>query len=115
MTHPIEGRNLVAGEWLPHSPGFASTNPANLAEIIGHYPSTTADGVGEAVAAARQAFPAWRRLSRLHRAECFHRLGALIERDTDALAELMARECGKILNECRAEVVEGLHLSLIHI
>ncbi len=110
MPRPIEGRNLVSGEWLSHAPGFASTNPANLAEVIGHFPSTTADGVGQAVAAARQAFPAWRRLSRLHRAECFHRLGSLIERDTDALAGLMARECGKILNECRAEVVEGLHM-----
>jgi len=107
---PIEGRNLISREWLPHSSGFASTNPAKLAEVVGHFPITSADAVGQAVAAARQAFPAWRRLSRLHRAECFHRLGALIERDTDALAQLMARECGKILNECRAEVVEGLHM-----
>ncbi len=110
MHNPIRGRNLIAGEWHPHSPEFASTNPANLAEVIGHFPSTTADTANQAVAAARQAFPAWRRLSRLHRAECFHRLGLLIERDTDALAGLMARECGKILNECRAEVVEGLHM-----
>ena len=110
MPSPILGRNFVAGEWLKHSPDFASTNPAQLAEIVGHFPTTSADVVGQAVAAARQAFPAWRRMSRIHRAECFHRLGLLIERDTDALATLMARECGKILNECRAEVVEGLHM-----
>lgn len=110
MPSPILGRNFVAGEWLKHSPDFASTNPAQLAEIVGHFPTTSADVVGQAVAAARQAFPTWRRMSRIHRAECFHRLGLLIERDTDALATLMARECGKILNECRAEVVEGLHM-----
>src|SRR5262249_20895157 len=28
----------------------------------------------------------------------------------DSLAELMARECGKVVSECRAEVVEGLHM-----
>ena len=110
MTTPILGRNLVAGEWLAHAADFASANPANLAEVVGHFPSTNASTVTQAVAAARQAFPAWRRMSRIHRADCFHRLGALIERDTDALAALMARECGKILNECRAEVIEGLHM-----
>ncbi len=110
MPSPILGRNFVAGEWQPHSADFASTNPAQLAEIVGHFPTATPDLVGQAVAAARQAFPAWRRMSRIHRAECFHRLGLLIERDTEALATLMARECGKILNECQAEVVEGLHM-----
>src|SRR5262249_15661897 len=33
-----------------------------------------------------------------------------VKRDTDKLAELMARECGKVVTECRAEVVEGLHM-----
>ena len=110
MTTPILGQNLVAGEWLAHAADFASTNPANLAEVVGYFPSTNPSTVAQAVAAARQAFPTWRRMSRIHRADCFHRLGALIERDTDALAALMARECGKILNECRAEVIEGLHM-----
>ncbi len=48
--------------------------------------------------------------SRILRAECFDRLAQLIKRDTDALATLMARECGKNVTECRAEVVEGLHM-----
>jgi aldehyde dehydrogenase (NAD+) len=49
-------------------------------------------------------------MSRILRAECFDRLAQLVKRDTDALAELMARECGKNVTECRAEVVEGLHM-----
>ena len=40
----------------------------------------------------------------------FDHLAQLIKRDTDALATLMARECGKVVTECRAEVVEGLHM-----
>ena len=43
-------------------------------------------------------------------AECFDQLARLIDRDTDDLAKLMARECGKTLTECRAEVIEGLHM-----
>src|SRR6267143_324280 len=60
--------------------------------------------------AARAAFPAWRRASRIHRADLFDNLAQLVKRDVDRLAELMARECGKVLSECRAEVVEGLHM-----
>ena len=40
----------------------------------------------------------------------FDNLAQLVKRDTDALAQLMARECGKVINEGRAEVVEGLHM-----
>jgi aldehyde dehydrogenase (NAD+) len=62
------------------------------------------------VAAARTAYPAWRRTSRVRRAELFDNLAQIVKRETDALAELMARECGKVISECRAEVVEGLHM-----
>ena len=112
MKHlpPVPGRLFVGGEWLPARDDFASRNPANLDEVVGTFPHATADEVAAAVAAARAAFPAWRRTSRILRAECFDRLAQLVKRDTDALATLMARECGKNITECRAEVVEGLHM-----
>src|SRR5205807_7873327 len=64
----------------------------------------------EAVAAARAAYPAWRRDSRVRRGELFDNLAQIVKRETDNLAHLMARECGKVITECRAEVVEGLHM-----
>jgi aldehyde dehydrogenase (NAD+) len=100
----------VAGEWSPPRDDFQSLSPANLAEVVGTFPAATPAEVNAAVDAARAAFPAWRRTSRILRAECFDRLAQLVKRDTDALAELMARECGKNVTECRAEVVEGLHM-----
>src|SRR4029077_11564188 len=89
---------------------FADRNPANLDEVVGTFPQATTDEVAAAGDAARGAFPAWRRTARILRAEAFDRLAQLIKRDTDALTELMARECGKNVTECRAEVVEGLHM-----
>ena len=47
---------------------------------------------------------------RVQRADLFDNLAQLVKRDTDVLAELMARECGKVVTECRAEVIEGLHM-----
>jgi aldehyde dehydrogenase (NAD+) len=107
---PMDGRLLIGGEWLAGRADFISHNPANLAESVGTFPLATAEEARHAVDAARNAFPAWRRTSRIHRAECFDRLCRIIDRETDALARLMARECGKNIVECRAEVVEGLHM-----
>ena len=101
----IKGRQLIAGAWAAERDEFPSRNPANLAAVVGSFPVATPDEVKAAVQAARDAFPDWRRASRIIRAECFDRLAQLIKRDTDDLATLMARECGKNLTECRAEVV----------
>jgi aldehyde dehydrogenase (NAD+) len=107
---PLKGRLFVGGEWTAARDDFADLDPANLNEVVGTFPHATWEEVGAAVGAARAAFPAWRRTSRVLRAEAFDRLAQLIKRDTDSLAELMARECGKNITECRAEVVEGLHM-----
>jgi aldehyde dehydrogenase (NAD+) len=107
---PVTGRLFLGGAWLKPRDDFADRNPANLDEVVGAFPQATPEEVASAVGAARGAFPAWRRTSRILRAEAFDRLAQLIKRDTDALATLMARECGKNITECRAEVVEGLHM-----
>src|SRR2546423_1077887 len=110
LTPPVRGRLAIAGEWVSPRDDFPSTSPAALSEALGTFPTATPGGGGRGVDAARAGFPGWRRTSRILRAECFDRLAQLIKRDTDALATLMARECGKNITECRAEVVEGLHM-----
>jgi aldehyde dehydrogenase (NAD+) len=105
------GKNFVAGQWLNSTEAILeSHNPAHWDEIVGVFPAASTDLVGQAVTAARQAYPAWRRTSRIHRAELFDNLAQLVKRDVDELAQLMARECGKVVSECRAEVIEGLHM-----
>jgi len=110
-TSTITGSNLIGGRWHPvNGQSFPSQNPARLDEVIGVFPRTAYSEVQNAIVAARDAFPGWRRASRIHRAELFDNLAQLVKRDADRLAELMARECGKVITECRAEVVEGLHM-----
>jgi aldehyde dehydrogenase (NAD+) len=110
-TATIKGRNLISGRWLPtNSASFESQNPARTTEVVGVFPASNPDVAKEAVASARAAFPEWRRTSRIRRAELFDNLAQIVKRETDNLAQLMARECGKVITECRAEVVEGLHM-----
>jgi aldehyde dehydrogenase (NAD+) len=108
---PLAGRHLIGGRWrTPMGASFASHSPARLDDVIGQFPKAGPEEARQAVAAAREAFPAWRRHSRIRRAELFDNLAQLVKRDADRLAELMARECGKVLSECKAEVIEGLHM-----
>jgi aldehyde dehydrogenase (NAD+) len=110
-TDRIAGRNLIAGRWLSAAgSAFPSRSPADCGEILGEFPASAPALADQAVAAARAAYPGWRRTSRIVRAELFDHLAQIVKRETDNLARLMARECGKVITECRAEVIEGLHM-----
>ena len=111
LPQRVTGYHLI-GEKKPMAGGplFESRSPARLDHVVGAFPTGSKEDVEAAVAAARKAYPAWRRTSRIHRADLFDNLAQLIKRETDNLATLMALECGKIFNECRAEVIEGLHM-----
>jgi aldehyde dehydrogenase (NAD+) len=110
-TTIINGRNLIAGQWRSaKGTAFDSFNPAHTGEVVGRFPATSPEEARQAVAAARTAYPAWRGTSRIRRAELFDNLAQLVKRDADDIARLMARECGKVFSECRAEVIEGLHM-----
>jgi aldehyde dehydrogenase (NAD+) len=103
--------HYIAGRWRDgKSDSFESHNPARWGDVVGTFPRGGKAEAEEAITAARKAFPHWRRLSRIHRAELFDNLAQLVKRDADKLAELMATESGKVLTECKAEVVEGLHM-----
>ena len=105
------GKHWIDGQWHDGTGDkFAKTYPADTRHTLGHYPCGTADEVHQAVQAARKAWKLWKHTSRIKRGDCFDRLGQLIQRDVDELAKVLASESGKIFNEARAEVIEGLHM-----
>ena len=105
------GKQFIGGRWIDDSGDrFENFNPARNQQLLGSYPRGTAADVDEAVAAARKAFVPWRRTSRIKRGDLFDNLARLIARDVKPLAEILATESGKLLNEARAEVIEGLHM-----
>src|SRR5258708_6127624 len=90
---PITGRHFIKGEWLASNfAHFESRSPAHQDEVVGVFPRGAADLANQAVAAARAAYPAWRRTSRIRRAELFDQLAQLAKPDAHALAELIARD-----------------------
>src|SRR5262245_7214079 len=94
-SHPsggvMQGRHYFAGHGHSATATFESTRPARPEEVIGAFPRGDAALANAAVDAARKAYPAWRRTSRIRRAELFDELAQLVKRETDNLARLMAR------------------------
>ncbi len=109
--NPISAKNYIDGAWREPTQTFESTNPANKNDLVGTAPQSTSQDVDEAVAAAKKAYETWRDLSWVNRAEIIDTFAQLIRREVDTLAEIVTRECGKPLNEGRADVVEALHMA----
>src|SRR3990172_1813447 len=80
-----------------------SASPADPADEIGRFAVWEPDAVGEAVAHARAAFPAWRDAGFAARAAVLRRFAALASERAEELARLIAREVGKALWDARAE------------
>ena len=108
---PITAKNYVNGEWLTTGQEFESLNPANLTEVVGTAPLSGKTEVDQAVAAAKHAFESWRDLSWVKRAEYIDNFAQLIKRDLAEISTLVTRECGKPINEGRADAVEALHMA----
>jgi len=108
---PVQARNYINGEWVSGSQEFESLNPANLKETIGTAPLSNAGDVDQAVSAAKHAYESWRDLSWVKRAEYVDAFAQLLKRDLAEISTLVTRECGKPINEGRADAVEALHMA----
>jgi alpha-ketoglutaric semialdehyde dehydrogenase len=105
-------KNYIAGEWV-HAEGgatFQTTSPAN-GETLAVFPKSTAADVDRAVAAAKEAFEDWRLTPAPKRGEILFRFGHLLSEQKEDLAQLMAREMGKVLPEARGDVQEAVDMA----
>jgi len=95
----------IDGRWAGAADGrvFDVVNPATE-EVIDTAPRAGAGDVDAAVAAARRAFPEWRRTPGIEKAEKLHAVARRIREDKEGLAILLTREGGKPLPENRDEV-----------
>lgn len=100
--------NYIGGQWT-ESFGDVRLNVYEPAtgEVIGTIADSTPEDVDRAVRAAREAFDhgAWGRTSALDRSRLLIRLGTLILRDADRLAQIEARDTGKPASVAKADIV----------
>jgi malonate-semialdehyde dehydrogenase (acetylating) / methylmalonate-semialdehyde dehydrogenase len=105
ITHWIGGRR-VAGSSGRSGPVFNPAAGQQTAEVD----FASVEDVDAAVAAAKEAFPAWRAVSLARRAETLFRIRQLVLEHRDDLAKLLTAEHGKVLSDARGEVTRGLEV-----
>ncbi len=110
MTAPF--KNFIAGEWVAASEVAPDVNPSNTKDVVGEYPRASAADVQRAIAAAKQASPAWSRSSIQERHDILKRVGDEILARRDELGRLLAREEGKTLAEGVGETVRAAQIFL---
>jgi betaine-aldehyde dehydrogenase len=86
---------------------FASINPAT-GEVLGYVVAAGSASVNAAVAAAKQAQPAWAAMTGAERARILNRAAALLRARNEELAQLETRDTGKPIQETRVvDVASG--------
>jgi acyl-CoA reductase-like NAD-dependent aldehyde dehydrogenase len=73
-------------------------------EILAELPAADAEAADEAVARAKEAFPAWRDVDPSSRGAILRRIGDLVEERLEDLAQLETRNVGKPIADSRGEV-----------
>jgi len=103
--------SYIHGGWSTSSATESTPvhNPST-GEILGRTPHSTATEVGEAVRAAKEAFPSWSGTAVPKRAAILFAYKALLEEHFDELAALVVRENGKTLPEAGGDVRRGIEV-----
>jgi RHH-type proline utilization regulon transcriptional repressor/proline dehydrogenase/delta 1-pyrroline-5-carboxylate dehydrogenase len=83
-------------------------NPSHTHQIVGRIGAASADDARRAVAAAKEAFPAWRDTPVQKRVEFLRRAAEVLRRQRFELAAWEVFECGKQWRESDADVAEAI-------
>jgi malonate-semialdehyde dehydrogenase (acetylating)/methylmalonate-semialdehyde dehydrogenase len=84
-------------------------NPAT-GEQTGEVDFASVEEIDRAVAAAKEAFPAWRAVSLAKRAELMFSIRQLVHDHHEEIARILTAEHGKVLSDAMGEVARGLEV-----
>jgi acyl-CoA reductase-like NAD-dependent aldehyde dehydrogenase len=104
-------RNFINGEWIDARSGRTAPNinPAN-SESLGEVVVSGREETEAAVAAAKAAFPSWKKVPAPKRGEIVARAADLFIARKEELALALTLEEGKTLNESRGEVQRSINV-----
>src|ERR687891_2241735 len=105
-------QNYIGGEWVDAASGetFETLSPAT-GEVLGTFPTSGAEDVDRAVAAAKEAYEDWRLVPAPRRGEMLFRFARLLEEQKADFTDLMTHEMGKVKAEAGGDVQEAVDMA----
>lgn len=108
----MELKNYIAGEWATNElQRMPIINPAT-GEQLGTVPLSTKTEIDVAVQAAKEAQKSWALLPAPKRADYLYEIGFKLKEKKEYLAQILTKEMGKVIEEARGEVQEGIDMAL---
>jgi aldehyde dehydrogenase (NAD+) len=109
-----EYMNLINGKWVKSESGrtFENHNPANQ-ELVGTFQLSSTKDIETAVEVAAEAYKSWRLVPAPRRAEYLYKIGDILKEKKEELARIETQEMGKILDETRGDVQEGIDTAFL--
>ncbi|HSP21977.1 MAG TPA: aldehyde dehydrogenase family protein [Planococcus sp. (in: firmicutes)] len=104
--------NYVNGKWqeAANSNFTPVMNPAT-GEQLAQVQMSTAEDVEAAAQAAKTAQKKWAKVPAPKRADYLYEIGRLMKEDKERLAQVLTKEMGKVIEEARGEVQEGIDMA----
>lgn len=96
--------HLINGEWIESKETFENLNPAT-GEVLGIVSAASESEVGEAVQAAKNAFPAWANMPVKKRSKLIEKLGDAIAANVAEIAELESRDTGLTISLTKKQLI----------
>jgi acyl-CoA reductase-like NAD-dependent aldehyde dehydrogenase len=108
----MKALNYINGAWCESKSGMTAPviNPAD-GKTIGHVTLSTEEDVRQAVRAAKAAQKEWALVPAPQRAEVLYKVGFLLKEKKERLARILTMEMGKVIEEARGEVQEGIDMA----
>lgn len=102
-------KNYINGQWV-NSQGVGLIEVINPAtgQAIAQVPAGSAEDIRIAAAAAKEASLPWRNMPATQRVQYLFKMKQILEANTDMIAEICTKECGKTYAESRAEMVRAV-------
>ena len=89
---------------------FGDVYNPGTGEVAARVPLASAAETAAVIEAAAEAFPGWRDTPALRRATILFRFKELLDSHLDELAQLVALEHGKVINDARGSVARGIEV-----
>ena len=112
MAEPFTYTNYINGEWVSAASGgtFENRNPSNSDDLIGRFAASSSEDVEAAVSAAAEAFPAWRGMSPIARANILYKASEILASRVNEVGADLTREEGKTLKEGIGETTRAMQI-----
>lgn len=102
-------KNFINGRWVDSSSDrfLDIINPAD-GQLLAKVPAGSKEDILDAAEKAHQAWPAWRNTPATQRIQYLFKMKQVLEANSDGIAEICTKECGKTFSESKGEILRAV-------